>query len=1155
MALEWFAALGIELGGYVAKDILLPLVKDGFEGYVTDFLQGCISDAVGLASQEPAQKAVGQALKAFLVLVEDELEYADISRAEIRDFYEKPIKTFIHDDQVKPLLGKAFDPDCRDVDPGVLETRWAELRLKPLPDGFDMEQVTKQYLREVKGIVKSSPELKELLKLHNQEAIRRGVEELVGIPADFDLRQYQESLTERYGNLKLESLDTTGYAYNELKLWRMFIPQDVRTCQEFNPKLYEIPKERLRQLVAQGELDAAELLEESYLHDYHRSYHSQPMQPVLEVVGDTATNGTHQTPREKLVVILGDPGSGKSTLLQYLALQWAQQPIREVRELATRPLPLMIELRLYARDKQEGRCNSLLEFLDRGGVACHLNQRRLHEVLQQGHAIALFDGLDEVFDPAVRNTITTEIHRFTNTYPTVQTIVTSRWLGYKAQPLRDAGFIHYMLQDLTVEQIHAFIVRWHDETFRDEADKARKRDRLQRAITDSKAIRELAGNPLLLTMMAILNRNQELPRDRPELYNQASRVLLHQWDVERDLIEQGLDPITLDYRDKQAMLRQVAFHMQAGDKGLAGNTIRAEDLERILMAYLKTNEIAHPRETARRMIEQLRKRNFILCFLGAETYAFVHRTFLEYFAAWAFVWEFKETQTLSFDQLRDQTFGAHWQDESWHEVLRLIAGMIDPKFMVEIVQFLMEQKVEPQQFLDERNRLKPGGIGNLLLAAECLQEVRSPSVTATIAQALMQQLQQTTERESSPRFNNAAAQAILRSVALLGKDQPATLRWLKQCLELDRSSYLPESAVEAIAQFWKDDPDTLPMLKTRAQSDDHWAVRLAAVQELARGWKDDPDTLPMLKTRAQSDDDWAVRQTAVQELAREWKDDPDMLSIFKTRAQSDDDSAVRQAAVQELARGWKDDPDTLPWLKTRAQSDDNSAVRQAAVQELARGWKDDPDTLPWLKSRALSDNDSAVRQAAVQELARGWKDDPDTLPMLKSRALSDNDSAVRQAAVQELARGWKDDPDTLPWLKSRAQSDDHWAVRQAAVQELARGWKDDPDTLPWLKTRAQSDDDWAVRQAAVQELARGWKDDPDVFELLCRCTLDDPFGRKYRFQDNPRQVALQALVEHYPSHPTTRELLQDRAAHDPDEQFREWAAESLKSLQLQQMQG
>jgi hypothetical protein len=104
----------------------------------------------------------------------------------------------------------------------------------------------------VKGILRSSDELRDLLKLHNQEAMRQGIDELVGIPADFDLRKYQETLREQYGNLKLESLDTSAYAYNDLKLWRMFIPQDVRTCQEFNPKVYEIPKEKLKELQQRG---------------------------------------------------------------------------------------------------------------------------------------------------------------------------------------------------------------------------------------------------------------------------------------------------------------------------------------------------------------------------------------------------------------------------------------------------------------------------------------------------------------------------------------------------------------------------------------------------------------------------------------------------------------------------------------------------------------------------------------------------------------------------------------------------------------------------------------------------------------------------------------------------------------------------------------
>jgi predicted NACHT family NTPase len=72
----------------------------------------------------------------------------------------------------------------------------------------------------------------------------------------------------------------------------------------------------------------------------------------------------------------------------------------------------------------------------------------------------------------------------------------------------------------------------------------------------------------------------------------------------------------------------------------------------------------------------LRKRNFILCFLGYDYlgndyYGFVHRTFLEYFCAWEFVNRFGK-HTLTEEQLKTEVYEEHWQDESWHEVLRLI---------------------------------------------------------------------------------------------------------------------------------------------------------------------------------------------------------------------------------------------------------------------------------------------------------------------------------------------------------------------------------------------------------------------------------------------------------------------------------------------------
>ncbi|MDE5081991.1 MAG: NACHT domain-containing protein, partial [Trichodesmium sp. St18_bin1] len=438
---------------------------------------------------------------------------------------------------------------------------------------------------------------------------------------EFDLEKYQESIQEQYGNLKLESLDTSGYGYNELKLWGMFIPQNVRESQEFRPQLYEVPKEYLQQLKETGQLEVEFSLEQ--FETVQRRYLEQPVRSVLELINNSDF---------KYLVILGDPGSGKSTLLQYIALEWAELPLRD---LPLKPIPLLIELRTYVRNHETNKCKNFLDFLEKGsGLTYHFPQQELHEKLQNGDAIVMFDGLDEVFEPAKRKEIISDIHRFTNDYKNVRVIVTSRVIGYQPQQLRDAEFHHFMLQDLESEQVEDFIERWHNFTYQNDGERERKSERLRRAIKDSSAINQLSGNPLLLTMMAILNRHQELPRDRAELYNQASRILLQQWDMERTLVDANLDWKTIDYKDKQEILRRVAGFMQQNKAGLSGNLIDENNLENIIKDYLKSIDINKVTFVARALMEQLRIRNFILCFVGGGYYAFVHRTFLEYFCAW-----------------------------------------------------------------------------------------------------------------------------------------------------------------------------------------------------------------------------------------------------------------------------------------------------------------------------------------------------------------------------------------------------------------------------------------------------------------------------------------------------------------------------------------
>ncbi|MBE8991903.1 HEAT repeat domain-containing protein [Nostoc sp. LEGE 12450] len=1032
--LDWLAIWGVtQAAGLIFKPILEDLAKDAAKDWAKDLLKGIPGKIFQKLKKEDIEIAAGKALKEFLQLMQQQLKVrCKLAETEIKD-YTKDIQKFISDKLVTEILGKAFDINCESLDAKTLEDSWNRLQLKPLPSKFNWQSITEQYFTQVQELLLDSKELHHILELQKLSDIEINTKEIAGVIVDFNLVKYQEGIRERYGNLKLDSLDTSGYAYNELKLWRIFTAQNVRETHQVLAQVHELPKEHLRRLRESDQVEAEVELEE--LERHKRIYFEQPIRSVLDVV--------NKKQDYKYLVILGDPGSGKSTLLQFLALNWAESPLDNVISL---PIPLLIELRTYMRRREDKECNNFLEFFHQcSGAVHHLNQLELDKHLKAGNALVMFDGLDEVFDPGKREDVITDIHRFTNEYPDVQVIVTSRIIGYKPQRLLNAEFRHFILQDLDSEQIQDFINRWHELTFTDAVDKVRKRERLQRGIEASKSIAELAGNPLLLTMMAILNRNQELPRDRATLYDQASRVLLHQWDVERALTEdKRLDPKTIDYKDKQAMLRQVAYLMQTGEKGLAGNLINGNDLVKVLTDYLKTIEFDKPREAARVMRDQLRTRNFMLCFLGADYYAFVHRTFLEYFCAWEFVWQFKETQTLSIEELKNEVFGKHWQDETWHEVLLLIAGMIEPRFVGEILDYLMAQDGEEEKFV------------NFFLAAKCLVEVRNRSVIASTANKLLDKFKDLTKYDlwyyyPSQRYRQ----------------------------ETELVEEIRTQVVTAIATIWQESPDTKNWLKERATQDDNLDVVHVAVQELAKNFKDDPDTKTWLKERATQDDNYYVVRVIVQELVNHFKDDPDTKSILKQRATQDDNYYVRRVAVQELAKNFKDDPDTKSILKQCATQVDNWDVRRAAVQELVNHFKDDPDTKTWLKQRATQNNNQYVRSTAIEQLAQNFKDDLDTISILKQCVTQDDSWYVRRAAVQELAKHFKYQPELFDIYHNCAVNDpferkeeDEANPRRIALEIIIKQFPQHPQTLPLLRDRAQNDPDEQVREFAQKKLAQ-----------------------------------------------------------------------------------
>jgi predicted NACHT family NTPase len=1074
--IDWLLVWGVsKAAGVIIYPILEDLAKDAAKDYGKDFFKDCLKKVIRLPEPDVLKEAYGKALKEFLELIEEELKDAGYQEAIIKQ-YIPFLQKFVKREEVSTALGMAFNVECKAIDTALLVRVWTELNSPHLPESMNWDFLSKSYIRAVKKIVQNSDKLRPIFEVQTLDKIADAVQEVAGIAPAFDLEKYAEGLREQYGNLKLESLDTTGVYYNELKLWKIFIPQNLRECQEFIPQVYELPKDRARLLQESGQLDVLEF-EESVLEGHRKRYMEQVIRGVFEVLGD---------PKElvkdgvaKYAVILGDPGSGKSTLLQYLALIWAERPVRD---LPLYPLPLLLELRTYARDKQAGKCKDIVSFIHGGNITCRLNQQDLHEKLNRGDVIALFDGIDEVFDPALRDEVVTDIHRFTNDYPTVRAVATSRIFGYSQHKLRGAGFQHFMLQDLDDEQMQKFVQLWHDLNFVEGADKDRKRERLQKAIRESRSIKELAGNPLLLTMMAILNQNQELPRDRPELYNQASRVLLHQWDLENKFLE---DPklkdwkITVDLKDKQAMLRKVAYYMQSSKKGLSGNLISAIDLENILTEHLRAVlEKGEPRMVARLIIKQLHTRNFILCDLGGDSYGFVHRTFLEYFCAWEFVWQFKESQTLTIEKLIHDVFGNHWQDESWHEVLRLISGMIEPTFVADIIDFLLEQKVNKIAFLDEDDRLEKEGLSNLLLATDCFVEVRNKNLINVTSSKLLKILQSEVEQENSYKFNFETAITIISTIATNWKDSPEILTWLKQCIKSDFSSYIPELAVEVIVQNWKEDLGILSWLESIIY-DRNWAVRKSALEAISQGWENDSKFLSVVRNLAVNDWSYDVRISSLQAIALSCKNEPKPPLIIKKLALKDESWTVRIAAIETIIQGWKFDPKNIYLWKHIIFNDRDYGVRQAAVEVISQSWEDNDKTIFLLKKIAANNVDHDMQSAAVELIVKGIKNNQEIFALFRKCALNSEKHSMRNESILAIIKEFQDYSHTFVLLHDVSLNDPfirenifQTNPRQTALEAILEHYSDKTQTLELLKTVSNKDPDEKLKEFAKEELAK-----------------------------------------------------------------------------------
>ncbi len=459
------------------------------------------------------------------------------------------------------------------------------------------------------------------------------------------------------------TLDQPGNALSIENLWELFAKAEISaalfrevqfkretgaSAKDLLRMVGEAPEfQKLRKDLAAGSLsdarrDAVNSL--ASLYDVH--FESKKGEAQIQSILGSQTR----------IAILGKPGSGKTTLLQYLALTYARERVKDKKvrrrgivrkRLGDRTwrLPVFVTLSRVSKTLAGAVPNAprptlldaILESLPPDLRQHPTAQEYLRDHLKRGECLLLLDGLDEVPTQDEFEAVTEAVQSAAAFYPENRFIVTSRVAGWRTGVGTDF-LIHYV-NDLSSAEIDSFADMWCmavelnaglAEKEASAAAAVAARD-LKHAIHESERIAELAANPLLLSIIALVHRSLgTLPRDRTRLYAESVNLLLQQWDVKKG-IRVNDTGLTLDQKD--TLMRAIAFAMHAeqiGEPGGSHQTARSDlvrEVQRVLPSFGKQDTDAD------QLLKTLADRSGLLIERSRGIFMFSHLTFQEYFTA------------------------------------------------------------------------------------------------------------------------------------------------------------------------------------------------------------------------------------------------------------------------------------------------------------------------------------------------------------------------------------------------------------------------------------------------------------------------------------------------------------------------------------------